>query len=68
MLSLLILAQNSRGEHEVPDPSSGIPIIAIVLAAIVVAAIVLWFVLVKTTRRSRGMQPRADEPTIEPRA
>jgi hypothetical protein len=62
MLSLLIFAQTSRGEHEVPDPSAGIPIIAIVLIAIVIAAILLWAILVRTARKSKGgVQPPAED-------
>lgn len=65
MLGLLVLAQG-RGEQQVPDPGSGIPIILVVLALIVLAAVVLWAVLVRGAKRSRGgVQPPPSE-TGEP--
>lgn len=65
VLGLLILAQD-RGEQQPPDPSTGIPIIAITLALIVLAAIVLWFVITRRSRASKGgVQPPPQE-TGEP--
>lgn len=65
MLGFLILAQG-RGEQQVPDPSSGIPIIIVVLALIVLAAVVLWAVLIRGAKKSKGgVQPPPAE-TGEP--
>ncbi len=65
MLGLLILAQD-RGEQQVPDPGSGIPIILVVLALIVLAAVVLWTIFVRGARKSKGgVQPPSAE-TGEP--
>jgi flagellar basal body-associated protein FliL len=61
MLSLLILAQD-RGEQQVPDPGSGIPIILVVLALIVIGAVVLWAIFVRGAKRSKGgVQPPPEE-------
>lgn len=61
MLGFIVLAQ-SRGEQQVPDPGTGIPIILIVLALIVLAAVALWAVFVRGARKSRGgVQPPMSE-------
>ena len=65
MLGLLILAQD-RGEQQVPDPGTGIPIILVVLALIVLAAVVLWTIFVRGARKSKGGVQPPPEETGEP--
>lgn len=65
VLGFLLLAQD-RGEQQVPDPGSGIPIILIVLALIALGAALLWFFIARRAKASKGgVQPPPAE-TGEP--